>query len=158
MLFRSILKETFEKYNLYELKERTKEIDLAYTELGYSLEKAKENARLARNSNSDLKQIRNIWGCRPWAGGPLPCGPILPVYFDLNLEFACFWSLWCVTVLISMRNKRNNQADQERKASWTRETSRTTRKVSRIKKEKRDGEVIRQFSLQKYLKIIFGML
>ena len=44
-----ILDNAFEKLSLYELKEREKEIDLAYTELGYSLEKAKENAKIARN-------------------------------------------------------------------------------------------------------------
>lgn len=36
------------KLSLYELRDREKEIDLAYTELGYSLEKAKENAKVAR--------------------------------------------------------------------------------------------------------------
>ena len=36
------------KLSLYELQDREKEIDLAYTELGYSLEKAKENAKIAR--------------------------------------------------------------------------------------------------------------
>ncbi|MBQ6495514.1 MAG: hypothetical protein IJI49_05900 [Bacilli bacterium] len=44
-----ILDNAFEKLSLYELKEREKEIDLAYTELGYSLEKAKENAKIARS-------------------------------------------------------------------------------------------------------------
>ena len=39
--------------SLYELKEREKEIDLAYTELGYSLEKAKENAKIARKDYSE---------------------------------------------------------------------------------------------------------
>ncbi len=43
-----ILDNAFKKLSLYELEERKKEIDLAYTELGYSLEKAKENAKLAR--------------------------------------------------------------------------------------------------------------
>ena len=43
-----ILEKAFDKLSLYELQERTKEIDLAYTELGYSLEKAKENALIAR--------------------------------------------------------------------------------------------------------------
>lgn len=43
-----VLEDAFEKLSLYELKEREKEIDLAYTELGYSLEKAKENAKIAR--------------------------------------------------------------------------------------------------------------
>ena len=48
-----LLSNAFEKLNLYELKERVKEIDLAYTELGYSLEKAKENAKLARKSSAE---------------------------------------------------------------------------------------------------------
>ncbi|MEE3343366.1 MAG: hypothetical protein VZS44_04695 [Bacilli bacterium] len=43
-----ILNRAIEKFSLKELKEREKEIDLAYTELGYSLEKAKENAKIAR--------------------------------------------------------------------------------------------------------------
>lgn len=47
-----LLKKAFEKLSLYELKEREKEIDLAYTELGYSLEKAKENAKIARRDCS----------------------------------------------------------------------------------------------------------
>lgn len=47
-----ILTKAFEKLSLYELKEREKEIDLAYTELGYSLEKAKENAKIARRDCS----------------------------------------------------------------------------------------------------------
>ena len=47
-----ILDSAFEKLSLYELQEREKEIDLAYTELGYSLEKAKENAKIARNDCS----------------------------------------------------------------------------------------------------------
>ena len=50
---KKILSTAFEKLNLYELKERVKEIDLAYTELGYSLEKAKENAKLARKSSAE---------------------------------------------------------------------------------------------------------
>lgn len=50
---KKILSAAFEKLNLYELKERIKEIDLAYTELGYSLEKAKENAKLARKSSAE---------------------------------------------------------------------------------------------------------
>ncbi|MBR3162370.1 MAG: hypothetical protein IKF19_06545 [Bacilli bacterium] len=41
-----------DKLSLTELKEREKEIDLAYTELGYSLEKAKENAKTARKDCS----------------------------------------------------------------------------------------------------------
>ena len=43
-----LLEKTFEQLSLFELVERKKEIDLAYTELGYSLEKAKENAAVAR--------------------------------------------------------------------------------------------------------------
>ena len=43
-----IVTGALEKLSLFELKEREKEIDLAYTELGYSLEKAKENAKIAR--------------------------------------------------------------------------------------------------------------
>lgn len=48
-----ILENAFKKLSLYELKERKKEIDLAYTELGYSLEKAKENAKIARRDCSE---------------------------------------------------------------------------------------------------------
>lgn len=44
----SLLEKAFTKLSLYELQEREKEIDLAYTELGYALEKAKENAKIAR--------------------------------------------------------------------------------------------------------------
>lgn len=44
----NILEKAFNKLSLYELQEREKEIDLAYTELGYSLEQAKENAKIAR--------------------------------------------------------------------------------------------------------------
>ena len=43
-----IVSSALEKLSLLELKDREKEIDLAYTELGYSLEKAKENAKIAR--------------------------------------------------------------------------------------------------------------
>lgn len=43
-----LLDKSLNKLGLYELQERSKEIDLAYTELGYSLEKAKENAKIAR--------------------------------------------------------------------------------------------------------------
>ena len=43
-----IVSSALEKLSLLELKNREKEIDLAYTELGYSLEKAKENAKIAR--------------------------------------------------------------------------------------------------------------
>ena len=45
-----ILDKAFEKLSLIELLEREKEIDLAYTELGYSLEVAKENAKVARKN------------------------------------------------------------------------------------------------------------
>ena len=43
-----IVDDALNKLSLYELQDREKEIDLAYTELGYSLEKAKENAKIAR--------------------------------------------------------------------------------------------------------------
>ena len=43
-----IINKAIDKLSLRELKEREKEIELAYTELGYSLEKAKENAKIAR--------------------------------------------------------------------------------------------------------------
>lgn len=50
-----LLDKAFNKLSLYELQEREKEIDLAYTELGYSLEKAKENALIARRDcSSDI--------------------------------------------------------------------------------------------------------
>ena len=48
-----ILDNAFTKLSLYELQDREKEIDLAYTELGYSLEKAKENAKIARRDYSE---------------------------------------------------------------------------------------------------------
>ena len=48
-----ILDGAFQKLALHELQEREKEIDLAYTELGYSLEKAKENAKIARRDCSE---------------------------------------------------------------------------------------------------------
>lgn len=48
-----ILDKAFDKISLNELLEREKEIDLAYTELGYSLEVAKENAKVARKSCDD---------------------------------------------------------------------------------------------------------
>lgn len=48
-----ILDNALRKLSLGELKERQKEIDLAYTELGYSLEKAKENALIARKECSE---------------------------------------------------------------------------------------------------------
>lgn len=43
-----IVDNALTKLSLYELQDREKEIDLAYTELGYSLEIAKENAKIAR--------------------------------------------------------------------------------------------------------------
>lgn len=50
-----LLDNAFDKLSLFELQEREKEIDLAYTELGYSLEKAKENAKIARKDcSSDI--------------------------------------------------------------------------------------------------------
>ncbi len=48
----SLLKKVFEEYNCKELEERREEINLAYKELGYSLEKAKENVRKAKIGNS----------------------------------------------------------------------------------------------------------
>ena len=48
-----IVDEALTKLSLYELQDREKEIDLAYTELGYSLEKAKENAKVARRDYSE---------------------------------------------------------------------------------------------------------
>lgn len=48
-----LLENAFEKLSLYELQEREKEIELAYTELGYSLEKAKENAKIARKDYTE---------------------------------------------------------------------------------------------------------
>lgn len=48
-----ILGNAIKKLSLYELVDRRKEIDLAYTELGYSLEKAKENAKIARHNYSE---------------------------------------------------------------------------------------------------------
>ena len=47
-----VIDRAINKLSLKELKERENEIDLAYTELGYSLEKAKENARIARKDCS----------------------------------------------------------------------------------------------------------
>lgn len=47
-----LVSNAINKLSLYELQEREKEIDLAYTELGYSLEKAKENAKIARKDCS----------------------------------------------------------------------------------------------------------
>ncbi len=48
-----LVNSSLNKLSLYELQEREKEIDLAYTELGYSLEKAKENAKIARRDCSE---------------------------------------------------------------------------------------------------------
>ena len=48
-----IVDSAISSLSLYELKEREKEIDLAYTELGYSVEKAKENAAIARRDCSE---------------------------------------------------------------------------------------------------------
>ena len=48
-----LLGNAIKKLSLYELVDRRKEIDLAYTELGYSLEKAKENAKIARHNYSE---------------------------------------------------------------------------------------------------------
>lgn len=48
-----VLDTALNKLSLYELQDREKEIDLAYTELGYSLEKAKENAKIARRDYSE---------------------------------------------------------------------------------------------------------
>ena len=48
-----IIDNALTKLSLYELQDREKEIDLAYTELGYSLEKAKENAKIARRDYSE---------------------------------------------------------------------------------------------------------
>ena len=48
-----IVDNALTKLSLYELQEREKEIDLAYTELGYSLEKAKENAKIARRDYAE---------------------------------------------------------------------------------------------------------
>ena len=48
-----IVSNALEKLSLYDLTEREKEIDLAYAELGYSLEKAKKNAKLARKEGTE---------------------------------------------------------------------------------------------------------
>ena len=48
-----LFNQAFDKLSLFELRDREKEIDLAYTELGYSLEKAKENAKIARRECSE---------------------------------------------------------------------------------------------------------
>lgn len=48
-----IVSNALEKLSLYNLTEREKEIDLAYAELGYSLEKAKKNAKLARKEGTE---------------------------------------------------------------------------------------------------------
>ena len=47
-----VVENALNKLSLFELKDREKEIDLAYTELGFSLEKAKENAKIARKDFS----------------------------------------------------------------------------------------------------------
>ena len=50
-----VVEGALNKLSLFELIDREKEIDLAYTELGYSLEKAKENAKIARRDcNQDI--------------------------------------------------------------------------------------------------------
>lgn len=49
----SILEDAFNKLGLYELKDYEKDIELSYTELGYSLEMAKQNAIVARNAEND---------------------------------------------------------------------------------------------------------
>lgn len=48
----TLLSKVFEEYNCKDLLERRKEINLAYEELGYSLEKARENVRVAKLGNS----------------------------------------------------------------------------------------------------------
>ena len=48
-----IVGHALEKLSLFGLQEHEKEIELAYTELGYSLEKAKENAKIARRDCSE---------------------------------------------------------------------------------------------------------
>lgn len=48
-----IIENALTKLSLFELQEREKEIELAYTELGYSLEKAKENAKIARRDYAE---------------------------------------------------------------------------------------------------------
>ncbi len=57
-----LLDRTFQNLNLYELQERKKEIDLAYTELGYSLEEAKKNANKARKNFSEdiIRECDNL--------------------------------------------------------------------------------------------------
>lgn len=50
-----IVDNALTKLSLYDLQKNEKDIDLAYTELGYSLEKAKENANVARRDyNEDI--------------------------------------------------------------------------------------------------------
>lgn len=48
-----IVDNALTKLSLYDLQKNEKDIDLAYTELGYSLEKAKENANVARRDYSE---------------------------------------------------------------------------------------------------------
>ena len=48
-----VVSTAIDKLSLSELKEKENEIDLAYTELKYSLEKAKENAKIARKECSE---------------------------------------------------------------------------------------------------------
>ena len=48
-----VVEKALNQLSLFELRNNEKEIDLAYTELGYSLEKAKENAAIARRDCSD---------------------------------------------------------------------------------------------------------
>ena len=57
-----LLTTALERLSLFELKDREKEIELAYTELGYSLEKAKENAKIARKECSEeiIQECDNI--------------------------------------------------------------------------------------------------
>lgn len=58
----SFLSRVFADYNCKELLERRKEINLAYEELGYSLNKARENAKTAKLSNSTdiIKECDNM--------------------------------------------------------------------------------------------------
>jgi hypothetical protein len=48
----SLLSKVFEEFKCNDLLERRKEINLAYEELGYSLDKARENVRVAKLGNS----------------------------------------------------------------------------------------------------------
>lgn len=49
----NIVDNALSKLSLYDLTSNEKEIDLAYTELGYSLEKAKQNATIARRDYNE---------------------------------------------------------------------------------------------------------